>query len=70
MRELGDNLSNYPNVDFIETTDANELKSLLMAIRYPYRILAIYSLGQRHYAWLAPSRPITIKTTKGKVTDK
>jgi hypothetical protein len=56
--QVGNELTNYPNIDFIEAKSADEVKGLLSQIRMPYHIISMYSVGGLHYVWLSVSRPI------------
>lgn len=58
---VGDNLSTYPNLDFLEADSPTELKSQLDQIRLPFKIIAMYSTGRRHYAWVSLTKPIQKK---------
>ena len=70
---VGDNLSSYPNLEFLESSDALELKNQMDQIRLPYKIISIYALGGRHYAWVSLTRPIQkvlVNEEKGKSVKK
>jgi len=62
---VGDNLTSYPNLDFIEGKSPQELKDLLTQIRLPHKIISIYAMGTRHIAWITISRPIKKINNKG-----
>ena len=62
--QIGDNLSGM-KVEFFIGESADELKSQLDQMRIPYKILSIYSQGNRHYAWINTAATI-IKKKKTK----
>ena len=63
--ELGENLSSYPNLDFLIGSSPEELKKQLDQIRLPFKILALYAQGGNHVAWVSLSRQL-IKKKRGK----
>ncbi len=62
---VGDNLSSYPNIEFLTADSPEGLKRQLDQITLPYRIVSIYSQGVKHVAWLSLTAPIK-KVTKQK----
>ena len=56
--EVGDNLSSYPYLNFLEGKSAEDLKDQLVQIRLPFKIISIYSVGLRHYAWVSLTKQI------------
>jgi hypothetical protein len=54
----GDNLSNYPHIDFLKANSAEALQEALKLIRLPFRIITIYHDGKNHVAWVSPVRPL------------
>lgn len=58
---IGDNLSSYPNLDFLEADNPKDLKVQLDQIRLPFKIISMYSTGRRHYAWVSLTKPIQKK---------
>lgn len=68
MDSIGDNLTSYPNLDFLEANGPVQLKEQLDQIRLPYKIIAIYAAGSRHYAWVTLTKPIT-KVKKKKIKE-
>lgn len=58
---LGDNLSSYPNLDFLTARSPQELKDQLDQIRLPFKIIAIYSVGGSHVAWISLTKKIIKK---------
>lgn len=63
-KEMGDSLSQYKNIDFILADDPEQLRVAIASIKLPFKIIAIYSQGSKHVAWIVPSRKL-IKKTKG-----
>jgi hypothetical protein len=55
---IGDNLSNYANLDFLTGSSPEELKAQLAQIRLPHKIVSIYGAGTTHVAWVVTSQPI------------
>lgn len=66
MANLGDNLSTYPNLDVLTASTAEELLAQLKQIRLPYKLVSIYGLGSKHFAWVSLTQPIKKIKTKGK----
>jgi hypothetical protein len=66
-KEFGDSLSVYKNIEFISADSPEDLRSILAAIKLPYSIVAMYSQGSKHFAWIVPSRKVIkkIKIRKG-----
>lgn len=64
--KVGDSF-NRGKVTFIQGESADELQTLLNNIRVPYRILSIYGVGSRHYAWIVTEMPLP-KAPKAKQT--
>jgi hypothetical protein len=60
---FGDSLNWFKNIEFLESSDAETLKRTLASFPFAYRLLSIYAVGGKHYAWIAPDRPI-IKAQK------
>jgi len=56
--EVGDNLSSYPNLNFLEGKSPQDLKEQLDQIRLPYKIISIYMAGSRHIAWVSLTKQI------------
>lgn len=61
---VGDNLSAHKNIEFLYGNSPEELRDQLAAIQLPFKLITIYALGGRHYAWIVP----TVKVTKVKKT--
>lgn len=59
-----DSLNNLVGLEFLESTDAEQLKKQIKSIQFPVRIIAIYALGGRHYAWIETRANIVKKTKK------
>ena len=59
----GDNLTSYPNLDYINAPSLRGLKETLDSIRLPFKIISIYFDGKNHCAWLSLTRKL-IKTNK------
>lgn len=50
---LFDSLNSYDEtLAVIESNSAKDLQSQIRSIRLPTRIIAIYAVGETHYAWL------------------
>lgn len=62
---VGDNLSSYPNLDFLIAPDQKRLKEILDSIRLPFKIVAIYHDGKNHCAWVSLTRKL-IKLNENK----
>lgn len=56
--KVGDSLSSYPNLDFLHGNDAEDLLNKLRQINLPYKIVAMYAQGSRHYAWISLTKAI------------
>ncbi len=65
MVELGENISGYKNIDLLTGASPEEIKAQLVQIKLPYKLIAIYSQGSNHVAWIVPTQPIQ-KTKKPK----
>ena len=63
---VGDNLSSYLNLEYFTGASPEEIKLQLEQIRMPYKIIAMYSQGTNHVAWVSH----TNKISKKKVTKK
>lgn len=46
------NLNPYQNIDFLEANSPQELLSLIKGHKGSLKILAMYSQGSRHIAWV------------------
>ena len=64
MTNLGENLTNYPNLTVFSDISEKKLLEQLIQIRLPHKIVSIYASGSRHFAWVSLTRPIK-KVTKG-----
>lgn len=58
---VGTNLSNHPNLEFLEADGPTQLLEQIRQIRLPFKIISIYSNGRRHYAWVDLTQPIKKK---------
>jgi hypothetical protein len=58
MANLGDNLSNYANLDYLEARSTEELLRQLQQIRLPHKIISIYAYGNKHVAWVSLTQKI------------
>lgn len=56
--EFGDSLSSYPNLEYLEGATPQDLKDKLTQIRLPFKIISIYSVGSRHFAWVSLTKKI------------
>lgn len=60
--EIGDNLSNIQNLDFVKGVDEEDLKNKLSEFKLPTKILSIYSRSSGHVvAWVLTQHKL-IKT--------
>lgn len=59
---LGDNLSGHKNIEYLTGMSEEELKTQLLQIQLPYKIISMYAVGQKHVAWLDLTQPIVKKT--------
>ena len=64
--EVGDKLNNYGNIEFLFGDTADDLKMQLIQINIPFKIIAMYGLANKHFAWIVPSRKIKKVTKKNK----
>lgn len=63
--DLGDNLSGYRNLDFLTGSSPEDLRSQLTQIKLPFKVVAMYSQGSNHVAWIVPTQPIKKIMKKG-----
>lgn len=56
-----DSLNNLVGLEFLEALGAEDLKRQIKEIRLPVRILAIYGMNGRHYAWIETQANIVKK---------
>jgi hypothetical protein len=63
---VGDNLSGHENLEFFTGASPEEIKSQLMQIRTPFKIISMYSTGGSHIVWFRSTNKIIkkIKTKK------
>lgn len=59
--DLFENLNNLKNLEFLEATNPEELKAQILSIRLPTRLVAMYSVGTKHIAWIQTTMPIKKK---------
>jgi len=64
---FGDNLSTFKNVQVLSSQTAQGLQDILQQIQLPFAILSLYAQGNRHYAWINPSKPVKVVKRKSKV---
>jgi hypothetical protein len=62
--DFGDSLSRFGNVTFISADSADELQAQLRSVKIMFSLLAIYSQGSKHYAWINPERKLIKKSRK------
>jgi hypothetical protein len=67
---VGENLTSYPNVEVLSARDEQELKRQLLQINLPHKIISIYGMGNRHYAWVSLTNPIKKKVIRRKSIKK
>jgi len=60
----GDNLTSHPHLDVLSARSPDALKALLDQIRLPYKVISVYGLGGRHFAWVSLTAPIKKKKKK------
>lgn len=58
---LGTNLSSHPHLEFFQARTAEALKAQLDQVRLPYKLIAIYAVGNAHFAWVSLTRKIIKK---------
>jgi hypothetical protein len=64
-------LTTYPNLEVLEALSAEDLRKQLIQIYLPYKIIALYAVGVKHYAWISTTKPVNkVKAEKEKVTKK
>ena len=61
---VGDNLSNYKNVQTLESKTAQGLDNIMNSIRLPYKIIQRYASGGKHFLTIATARPMRINIIK------
>jgi len=61
---LGENLTSYPNLNFLLSESLEGLRHDLSQIRLPHKILSFYFDGKNHVAWVSTTRPLK-KSNKG-----
>lgn len=62
--ELGDNLSGLQNIEVLVAKNEQELHGLLKQLTLPTKIISIYGLNNRHYAWILTQNKIVKKKKK------
>ena len=64
---LGENLSTYRNVQTFESLTAQGIDNIQNSIRVPYRILARYGVGKKHFLTISTTKKIKVKVRKFKL---
>lgn len=59
-----DSLNTYENLNYLESASAEELKNMIQSIKLPSKIISIYALGSRHYAWVQTNSKIVKENKK------
>ena len=63
-----DSLNNLVGLEFLEASGAEDLKQQIKAIQFPVRVISIYAMGAKHYAWIE-TRANIVKKTKSKLKE-
>ena len=64
---VGENLSNFKNVQSFESKTSRGIDDIMNQIRMPYRIVAQYSDGKKHFLRIASARKIKLIIVKKEI---
>jgi len=60
------NLSTHPYIEYFQGDSAEDLKAQLRQINKPFKPLAFYSVGDKHFAWVSLSHEVIKRKKRSK----